>query len=281
MKLTRTVRWAGHLSLVVLILAHATFIAFPGNLSVLSAGLVDALYFSQTSLLLLVLVLGPGRWYARIPLAGVGLTLVIWKASSQWADWIEPQESLQMFAFVATGTIAGLAAWRIMGRRVERAKLPMRAEGAQFSLRSMLLLTVSVALLIGVAQAVRGLYEDQLIMPHWIYLLIGALSMSAVSLAAARSLLGSGGTVSGVILLAIVAPGMSLFTTYATRQMGDWLSIMGWFAAHSILTGFSLLVLRSAGYRLGARRQPITDSSASKVDAAVALSPQEAACPIA
>ena len=138
--------------------------------------------------------------------------------------------------------------------RLRLARLPnvsQLPQGFQFSIRSLLLATATVAVVFGIGRTAYAISDNY---PNAVYFVMFPLCIIVVTLAMLWATLSKGRPT--YRLTAVVPAAFLVGTTpmvYAASSRTDWLAMALWpcvFGLQAIITAASLLIVRSCGWRL-------------------------------
>lgn len=197
---------------------------------------------------------GPGSRVAGLIVGACWLEALLWRAG-------ERHESFLGLVAIAAG-VSFVALWYV---RLRKARLVQVAspskwalaqrEGLRFSIGGLMLFTMAVGLVVGGARSMRGVFGGR--GPELAVVAIWAICFAACGLASAWAALGQRspfGRCMAVLLMSAILG--ALFGYGMGTDPNDWV-IYSYFVIvmflDALLAFLTLLVLRSAGYRLAPR----------------------------
>jgi hypothetical protein len=281
-----TVRWVHCLApwqraafglLVVLHLAAPIYAIWPPAGGALVAALQDALPLAQMALLAVWLVLGPGNGLIRSPaLLGIAWLLwregsfaredfeLLWKGDLQlsrlyYAARMESDYPVVLLALHAAMLVAALAALRAFGFRLRAEPVTLNAPH-QYSLRTLFLLTTTVALALSLAEQLRGIAPAEGDVPKPLALIAAAVAFAAAALLALRGALAPGSPLMRSVVSIGLCGGVGAGLACVCARESDWLLMASWLMGFGSIVSGSLLVVRACGYHL-AHREEIVESA--------------------
>lgn len=212
-----------------------------------------ATVLAQACLLGLWAGFAPGAGWIR--LAGLAAGVLILEAGL----WVA-NHGRDNLVFLLTISAAVIAAVSLVLRRrgIELRHLPGVAsspsrEGLRFSIRGLMAFTIAVALLLGGARGLRESFGH--LGPSLFAIVIWSTSFVILTLAAAWAMLGRSRPLPRAAVVLVVAAALGFLFAYGIgeRNAISFVYFMLCSVIQSVLVLGSLLVVRSAGYRLVAR----------------------------
>ena len=224
---------------------------FTGDLSIPSAAKV-ALIFADAGLVGIWGGLSKARFVGRL-LVLPGAIFYLWAILSfdTDPDFVE----YLIIAFPTVALVMVLFSFRYSQFRLRLALLPnvsQLPQGFQFSIRSLLLATATVAIVLGIGRTVYAISDNY---PYAVYFMMFPLCIIVVELATLWGTLGKG---SSLLRLAFIVPLSFCIGTIPIFYLGELEEVELLMMAHfssifglqAIFTAASLLVVRSCGWRL-------------------------------
>jgi hypothetical protein len=270
---SRTAEWAvaaavAGLHLLLMLLPERG--DFPGFLAVAGR---QTLALCQPAILLAWAILGPGRWWWRLPAAGLLLLgALMWWSAIPNPTRLENTDAL-LLTFCGT-CVAIFALLRCLGVSL-RGFDQLREPRAQFSIRMLLIATTVVAGVIGVLEYLRpalaetemlrvitfGFPGGEISLPNETFAattlraMVLGTSSAAIAAGALFAVLRPGAVWLRAIILAVVLPALAGYLIHLidvsdstlTQRVAELVSVFATLAAMSAVT---VLPLRLFGYRL-------------------------------
>lgn len=236
--------------LALLAAAHVLFWLHYPRLSAgwpAEAGLFrDAVLSAQATLLVGVIVIGPGCWWLRQPVALsfvaaiVAFRLIDHPRDLRWGETLLAMEA----------SAVGLAllvqfAW---GWRLIRWEQVENGPGFRFSLRSLLAAVFVVALGLWSGQWLRASISEHGLSADWIVTLV-AVSFALPAFLAWPAALSARSPWTRVTALMVTTPAFAMIVPYLTSVADEIRPLALWASVQMLVVSFSLAVLRGAGYR--------------------------------
>jgi hypothetical protein len=209
--------------------------------------LADTLPFTQSILLVIWGVLGPGPWMFR--LLAVPLVAAVYGVWTLNWGVAESEHVLRLLGAVIAVVLPIAAIARM--RRLRLAQEPAPAVGKwQFSLRWLLGMMALSGVLVWVAQVIREQVDPGVAVRSLLACTLLALAFGLVSVICAWAILQASHPGMGLIVALTTAPLFGLVVTLVLRRMGDAMICAGWLEMHAVVMVLSLAPLRLTGYRL-------------------------------
>ena len=296
MNLTRWTRRAEVAVTAAVVVLHLVLMVlpergeFPGFFAVAGR---QALALCQPAILLVWAMLGPGRWWWRLPAAGLLLLgVTLW-----WGEIPNPtrlENTDAMFLAFCSASIAIFGLLRCTGMSLSDLE-QHREPRAQFSIRTLLIATTLIAAVIAVLEYLRpALAEAELqrvttfgfpggviTLPNETFtattlraIVLGVAS-AAIAGGALLAVLRPGAVWLRAIILAIVLPALAGYLIHlinvSDSSLTQRVAELAWaFASLATMTAVSVLPLRLLGYRLyrpAANLQAVASRAPSKKQA--------------
>lgn len=228
-----------------------------------------ALLSSQVCLLGIWAALGTTRWPRRLAGVLLGLGIVVGVSVAAESHWRSDLGSFLLLVGI-TGAAAGavalfllvLRAWSLRVARLEAGATVDVAEGLQFTIRDLLILTTVVAILLSLGKIIRwlgpGFSGLHIPLPELGVMILGVVSVALLTLWTGLGL-GSPARRLFVLLPFCVATG--LFIPYF-QGYSPWWRYVVWVSVtvgEAMLVVVSLWVVRVEGYRLIRSNRHCTD----------------------
>ena len=207
-----------------------------------------SLLLSQGILLIAWTLLGPARWFVRLPLAAAIASLPIW--FDNWLAWPE-YNTLAELALCMMGIVAfPLLLLRCRGLRVAHSGLlEVKPARVQFSILSILLLTTAAAVFLWGFLQVRSRTVDTFELSAVLAYGYLGTALAASSLFAMWAVLRPGRCWWRVLLIAAFAPLAGYLASFGLWRQSDALEIAKLTFGTTACLLISLLVIRLAGFR--------------------------------
>jgi hypothetical protein len=258
MSLRRLLRILEGGSLALLVAAHVLFwLHFP-RLSAgwpAEAGLVrDAVLSAQATLLVGIIVVGPGSWWLRQPVALsfaaaiIAFHLIDHPRDLRWGE--------MLLAIEASAVGLSLLVQFALGWRLIRWEQVENGPGFQFSLHALLATVFVVALGLGTGQWLRASIGEHGVSKDWIVTLV-AVSFALPAFLAWPAVLSARSPWLRIAALLATTPAFALIVPYLTSAADQIRPLVMWASLQTLLVSISLVVLRSAGYRWVKARRPM------------------------
>ena len=234
--------------------------------------LASTLPFSQLGILAVVLILGPGRPLVRLPLvllAAAGGLLTC------FASWPSGDSMLWLIAMVEASTIVvAVLAIRLLGGRIRLVDFPAaQMPLMRFSIRGLLVLTVSSAVVITISRCLNTLARSQPTVPQWMIVILLGIGLAAISVLGATMLLQRGPVYMRAVCFAISVLAIGWCIPVVVDHAADAVAFATWLSIHAGIISVALLAFRGAGFRLFRPGRQPQEKPARRDLAAVTPSP--------
>ena len=221
----------------------------------------NALILSQSALIVLWIVFGPGRKLVRWPLAALLLVPLARAVGTQFT----PDAATQIYYLIGTQAVMLLVAGILIRLRKWRLTRSIGGEAPaqlRYSLRSILIMTTVAAVAMVLAQTARTQVAASVPPPLWIGRVTLALPFAIIPLLALWAALNRGSAWLGILILCFAAPVLGLATLYITAWKNSVPMMAAWTSLHALIVVGTLLVFRGCGYRI-IKKTRVPESSPS------------------
>jgi len=248
---------AGHALLLV-------FLAPPDSMASERARLVrDSLLVAQSSLLIGWAILGPGPAWLRIPASAILTGGVLYALNAVGQEWTAVRSAIGVIATsqsvnssaVAYGgwwvrfaimLAAGFASLRLLGWSVHVCDDDPKGPPAQFSIRTILILTTLIAVVCWAGPRLQLSASSGPVPDAFAYWSV-AIPLALAAIATHCAVLRAGVAFFRLVLAAVWVIAMGLVPTYLCNRQDDVWQMLGWTAMSSAALAVSLFAVRGTG----------------------------------
>lgn len=241
------------LTLIILVVVHVIsgliigYFAEEGEGMVLLTGYIG-LFFCQTSLLGIWGGLATYKWPIRLFGVIFGIAYLVPQLCFSLNDW---DANVILLVILSTIVVAGvmLIVRRFFARlqRTSNAALSVSAEGLQFSIRHLMLLTLAISCTLAIGRLIQPHFQSG---PQLAIVVVVGMCFVSVGLMSAWAMLGTRHVILRGIVVLVVSLVAALIPPLLWMGLSDllrWTLMMTWEASFLLV---SLYVVRRCGYRL-------------------------------